>query len=76
VLVVEDERSIEVSVRDDGKGFDTDERHTGLGLVGMRERVELLDGTLGIESDAGTGTRIRAAIPVGVRMRSARQQAT
>jgi signal transduction histidine kinase len=34
------------------------------GLVGMRERIASLDGSLTVESKPGTGTRITAEIPV------------
>jgi signal transduction histidine kinase len=62
--------SIEGCVVDDGKGFDVDEaisskqRPRGLGLIGMRERVELMKGTLNIDShpDRG-GTNISIKIP-------------
>mgnify|MGYP001770946695 FL=1 len=52
-------------VEDDGRGFEagkTDGR--GLGLVGMRERLGLLDGRLRIESTQGTGTTIVAEVPL------------
>jgi len=51
------------TLKDDGEGFDTEARHSGFGLVGMRERVELVGGTLEIQSDPGTGTRITATLP-------------
>jgi signal transduction histidine kinase len=34
-------------------------------LSGLRDRVEALDGTLAIDSDAHTGTRVRAEFPCG-----------
>ena len=43
------------TVRDDGAGFDPAERTDGFGLLGMRERVQLLDGTLEIESSSRRG---------------------
>lgn len=56
----------EVSVRDDGVGFDT---HllppTSHGLLGMRFRVEAEGGTLALESSPGTGTRVTAWLPAG-----------
>jgi signal transduction histidine kinase len=55
--------TVEVIVEDDGRGFDPDEATPGLGLVGMRERVELTGGRLEIRSDAGT--RVSARLPVG-----------
>jgi signal transduction histidine kinase len=53
--------SLEVSVRDDGVGFDPDDRlRNGLGLVGMVERAALAGGKLEIESAPGAGTTLRA----------------
>lgn len=56
--------SITVEVRDDGLGFDPDDRSAGFGLVGMRERVALVHGELAVSSAPGDGTRVRARIPV------------
>jgi signal transduction histidine kinase len=56
--------AIEVLVRDDGRGFDSHRRSSGFGLVGMRERLALVGGTLDIDSDPGEGTTLRASIPV------------
>ena len=61
-LVATAER-VRLSVEDDGRGFDAAEvpadRH---GLVGMRERAEMLGGTLEVRGDAGT--RIEATVPL------------
>jgi PAS domain S-box-containing protein len=57
-------------VQDDGRGFDLGSlRHRrdgrpGLGLIGMRERAEMLGGSFRIESEARKGTRVEAQIPV------------
>jgi signal transduction histidine kinase len=51
-------------VRDDGKGFDTAARSTGLGILGMRERAEALGGTLRVESEHDAGSTITAVIPI------------
>jgi signal transduction histidine kinase len=64
VEVHEDERSVRVAVRDDGTGFDPIEMSSGFGLPGMRERAELLGGTLSINSAAGEGTTVSALLPV------------
>jgi signal transduction histidine kinase len=54
-----------VVVEDDGSGFDASStRGDGLGLVGMRERVALLGGRLRMESAAGSGTTVRAEVPL------------
>ena len=52
-------------VEDDGSGFETNAiRSDGLGLVGMRERVGLVGGKLRIESTPGSGTTVRAEVPL------------
>ena len=55
-----------LSVEDDGRGFDLRElpESVGLGVVGMRERAELIGGTLEIRSRPGGGTRVRLKVPV------------
>ena len=53
-----------LNVSDDGAGAPHIANTKGLGLVGMRERVEALGGGIAIESAAGEGFRIRAVIPV------------
>ena len=52
-------------VEDDGRGYDLRSvRADGLGVVGMRERVALVGGTLKVESSEGGGTTIVAQVPV------------
>ena len=63
VEVQEDEAAIELSVRDDGEGFDPGAKAGGFGLPGMQERVELLEGSLSIDSAPGRGTVVRATLP-------------
>jgi len=65
VLGTSDNR-LEVSVRDDGKGFDPQMAETEghLGLEGMRERVEILGGTFYVWSAVGQGTVVRADLPL------------
>jgi signal transduction histidine kinase len=55
---------LEVRVRDNGAGFDPGSAGSGFGLRGMRERVDLLDGTIEIASGAGQGTQVAAALPL------------
>jgi signal transduction histidine kinase len=64
VEIHEDERTVRLTVRDDGAGFDPAVKTSGFGLLGMRERVELLGGTLDITSAAGGGTTVSAAFAV------------
>jgi len=58
--------SEEVAVRiaDDGCGVDVAQQRRGLGLVGMRERVEALGGSLAIASAPGEGFTLAARLPV------------
>jgi signal transduction histidine kinase/ligand-binding sensor domain-containing protein len=70
VAVRRDGSGIDVSVEDDGAGFDVGEtmEHaaTGkaIGLLGMQERVDMVGGTIDIESVPGAGTRIRVRLPL------------
>jgi signal transduction histidine kinase len=52
-----------LSIVDDGDGADLGVKSAGLGLVGMRERVEMLGGRLELLSSPGRGFTIRAALP-------------
>ncbi|GGJ32727.1 sensor domain-containing protein [Deinococcus roseus] len=55
----------ELDIQDNGKGFDLAETAGGtLGLKSMRERAEVLSGTLTISSQPGQGTRIHLAFPL------------
>lgn len=66
INLASDEQSLAVSVTDNGRGMESDAetKTTSFGLLGMRERVEALGGTLHIESASGKGTRIEASIPI------------
>jgi signal transduction histidine kinase len=55
---------IDVTVRDDGVGFDVERLRCGLGLLGMDERAELAGGRVEIESAPGAGTTVRARFPL------------
>ncbi|MBI4790529.1 MAG: GAF domain-containing sensor histidine kinase [Chloroflexi bacterium] len=61
--------SLCVSVQDDGRGFDYEQgrkngQGTGLGLLGMRERVKSLNGDMKVWSSPGQGTRLTFRLPV------------
>ncbi len=55
-----------LTVADDGCGFRVDAVDAGFGLRGMRERLELVGGTLTVESAPGAGTRLVATVPAVV----------
>jgi signal transduction histidine kinase len=64
VEVRENDGAVEITVGDDGKGFDPLASEGGYGLIGMNERIALVDGQLTIESAPGHGTTVRATIPI------------
>ncbi|QJE95107.1 PAS domain-containing protein [Luteolibacter luteus] len=53
---------IEVQVKDDGKGFDPEIPTKRLGLLGMKERISLVEGCLTIDSAPGSGTVVSAKV--------------
>jgi PAS domain S-box-containing protein len=57
---------VELSVIDMGVGFDPKQaiNHRGLGLVSMKERMQLANGEFSIEAEPGGGTKIRARVPI------------
>lgn len=57
------EGMLRIEVADDGAGFDAAARQGGIGIAGMRERVQALDGSFDIASD-GSGTRIAIVLPL------------
>ncbi len=63
------DNSVAVNIEDDGSGFIVEEvtsassNYRGLGLLGMKERAELLDGKLKIAAQPGRGTKVYAEVP-------------
>jgi signal transduction histidine kinase len=67
VLLSPGDRDLTLLVEDDGAGFEPAQVPSErLGLVGMRERVALVNGTLTVESAPGGGTTLRVTVPLGV----------
>lgn len=58
------DHQVQIAVGDDGCGFDPDSAAEGRGLVGMRERIELLGGEIAVHSEPDGGTQISARVPV------------
>jgi PAS domain S-box-containing protein len=68
VLMIKAGRGVSLEVSDNGKAFDVGRLSSAawgdrLGLMGMRERVEMVGGRFSVESASGAGTTIRAEIP-------------
>lgn len=60
------EESVEVSVEDDGKGFNVDQALDGsMGIKVIKDRVEILGGEMIIDTAVGQGTRINFEVPAG-----------
>lgn len=55
--------ALELEVEDHGKGFVAPRSNSGIGLVAMRERAELLGGTIDFSHPAQGGTRVRLHVP-------------
>jgi signal transduction histidine kinase len=65
ILLVRSSTSATVVIEDDGQGFDPAElREEGMGIIGMRERVELHEGRLTVESTPGSGATLVAEVPL------------
>lgn len=65
-LTEDDElEEVQLEIRDDGDGFNSAVAREGLGLTGMRERVDWLGGSIRIDSAEGEGTRIAVTLPSG-----------
>jgi len=64
-------KKLNISITDDGVGFDvqkiaetSDYNNGGFGLISIRERVELLEGTLNIKTAPGFGTKLIISLPL------------
>lgn len=71
INITYNEQNIEVSIADDGKGFDAENRkdqvapdYSGYGLSIMKERVYLLSGTMKIKSATNKGTIVTITVPI------------
>jgi signal transduction histidine kinase len=60
----QDDGTLMMTIEDDGSGFEPEERFEGSGIVGMRERASLVNGTLRFDSEPGLGTLVRLEVPL------------
>ena len=60
--LISNSKELLLELRDDGDGFKVKDRHDGVGLAGMRERVEQMGGELEITSSRGKGTKITVVL--------------
>ena len=70
LTVAKQDGNLVVTIRDDGQGFDVArvdssyDQCGSLGLLNMRQRAEMLNGTLSIESAVGQGTLVKLTVPL------------
>jgi signal transduction histidine kinase len=55
--------TVELSITDDGTGFDPTSSSSGFGLAGLRDRLALVHGTLALTASPGGGTTLIASLP-------------
>ena len=55
---------VDLAIEDDGRGFEVSGPALGLGLISMRERAELVGGSLRVESTPGQGTTLAVEVPM------------
>ena len=63
--------TVKVTIEDNGVGFDPVFPRRGLGLIGIRERVAYLQGTVHIDTASGNGTRLTIELPARARAATA-----
>ena len=64
VRLVDDGETLIFEIVDDGSGFDQARVEAGSGLANMDDRIDSVGGTLGIESEVGSGTSVRGVVPL------------
>ena len=64
INIEEKDRELQMNFRDNGNGFDQGKAKMGQGLLGIKERVSLMKGTISIESEHQKGTQLTINIPV------------
>ena len=65
ISITQSNNEVQLIVYDDGVGFNTELRHAGNGLIGMRERLEFINGTLEINQKK-VGTELIVHVPVAI----------
>ncbi len=64
VLLYKEEECLNLTIIDDGKGFDTKSTKSGIGLIIVNERVKSLNGSININSTIGKGTEFNITAPL------------
>ena len=64
IVLTRRDGSVAAVIEDDGRGFGSGDGSGGLGLLGMRERIALVEGRLEVESTPGSGTTLSIEVPI------------
>lgn len=64
VELMQEQGALHMRIADNGRGFDPAQASSGIGLVGMRERVYAFNGSVAVDTGLAAGTRITIVIPL------------
>jgi signal transduction histidine kinase len=64
ISIVQKNRMLQVTIADDGKGFDTTQKRKGIGITNIISRTELFNGRVNIESSPGQGCRMQVSFVI------------
>ncbi|AEW00649.1 putative signal transduction histidine kinase [Niastella koreensis GR20-10] len=64
VAIVQKNRQLLLTIADDGNGFDTTQKSTGIGITNIISRAELFNGRIKIESSPGKGCRMQVRFTI------------
>ena len=64
IVLTRRDGSVAAVIEDDGRGLGSGDDSSGLGLLGMRERIALVEGRLEVESSPGSGTTLSIEVPI------------
>lgn len=64
LMLMQEQGTLHMRIADNGRGFDPAQASSGIGLVGMRERVYAFNGSVAVDTGLAAGTRITITIPL------------
>ena len=64
IMTLSETNDIDITISDDGIGFDSSKKSSGIGIKNMKLRIEELNGSFDIQSEIGKGTKINLTIPM------------
>jgi PAS domain S-box-containing protein len=64
IAIVQKNRQLQITIADNGKGFDTSKKRKGIGITNIISRTELFNGRVKIESSPGRGCRMQVSFTI------------